>query len=86
MVRYVYFVKLSDIEQNTSNFSSTVQILMSVTIRITTPVMRMHSALTQWGVSHVCVNLAILEMEGTVQVSNNLSEIKKLLALASVRV
>ena len=57
------FYQVSDVEQNTFNFPSTLQILMSVTMRITTTAMRMHSALIQRGVLLVHVNLVILEME-----------------------
>ena len=46
-----------------------MQTSMSVTITITTTVMRMHSALTQRGVSPAPATLGSLEMGSTVQVS-----------------
>ena len=46
-----------------------MQTSMSVTMMMTTTVMRMHNALTQREVSLVHVNLATLEMESTAQVS-----------------
>ena len=42
---------------------------MNVRLMIPTTVTRMHSALTQWGVTPALVTLDILEMESTVQVS-----------------
>ena len=46
-----------------------VQISMSVGVMTQTTVMRMHRALTQWGVSPALATQATLEMGSTVQVS-----------------
>ena len=46
-----------------------MQISMSVWLMTPTTVMRMHSALTQRGVTPALVTLVTLEMESTVQVS-----------------
>ena len=45
-----------------------MQISMSVRLMTPTTVMRMHSALTQWGVTPALVTRDILKMESTVQV------------------
>ena len=46
-----------------------IQILTSVRVMTPTTVMRMHSALTQWGVTPALVTLVTREMVSTVQVS-----------------
>ena len=55
----------------TEFISFVMQISMNVRLMTPTTVMRMHSALTQWGVTPALVTLDILEMESTVQVSYN---------------
>ena len=49
--------------------SAFMQTLMNVRVMTPTTVMRMHSALTQWGVSPALATLVTLEMVSTVQVS-----------------
>ena len=53
----------------TESFSFVMQTSMSVRVMTPTDVMRMHSALTQWGVIPAPVILATLKMELPVQVS-----------------
>ena len=52
-----------------SVISTVIQISMSVRVMTPTTVMRMHSALTQWGVIPAPATLATLEMVLPVQVS-----------------
>ena len=47
-----------------------MQILISVRLMTSTTVMRMHSALTQRGITAVPATLATLEMESAVEVSD----------------
>ena len=46
-----------------------IQTSMNVRVMTPTTVMRMHNALTQWGVTPAPATLVTLEMESTVQVS-----------------
>ena len=52
-----------------SIISIVMQTSMSVRLMTPTTAMRMHKALTQWGVTPALVTLATLEMDSTVQVS-----------------
>ena len=54
---------------STESISFVMQTSMSVRLMTLTTVMRMHSALTQWGVTPALATLVTLEMESTVQVS-----------------
>ena len=56
LVRYVFFL-------------CSMQISMSVRVMTPTTVKRIHSALTQWGVTPAPATLATLEMDSLVQVS-----------------
>ena len=53
----------------TEFISFVMQISMNVRLMSPTTVMKMHSALTQWGVTSAPATLATLEMVSTVQVS-----------------